>query len=403
MTITLDGTNGVTTAGITLGSTAIASTGAEINILDGVTSTAAELNILDGVTATAAEINLIDGGATIGTTAVADGDGILINDGGTMRVSTVQTVKTYMTAGVGGINKVFSQAISTSQTYTVETTGTLVIQATGGGGSGGATQVSTTASSGCATGGGGGGYSYKKIDVEIGDQIVIVIGAGGASKSYSSEPADNSIGDALSGNNGGNTTVDGSNIGSANATLNMDANGGGGGNSARAGSFNITLTASASVGGTATGGDLNYAGGTSIAKTSNPLVNSGILVANKSVGQASGGGGVANLLTPAQVSRTFGEFGISSDGDGVATLSAVSSNGSASVIKFSSLTILSGAGAAMVSSEDATRTANGGVGTRGGGGGGAVSLSYDQTNQRREVNSGAGGAGIVLLDLFAAI
>ena len=127
MTITLDGTNGVTTAGITLGSTAIASTGAEINILDGVTatatelnlidgvtsttaelnildgvtSTAAELNILDGVTATTAEINLIDGGATIGTTAVADGDGILINDGGTMRVSTVQTVKTYMTAGVG--------------------------------------------------------------------------------------------------------------------------------------------------------------------------------------------------------------------------------------------------------------------------------------------------------------
>jgi hypothetical protein len=127
MTITLHGTNGITTDGITLGSTAIASTGAEINILDGVTatatelnlidgvtsttaelnildgvtSTAAELNILDGVTATTAEINLIDGGATIGTTALADGDGMLINDGGTMRVSTVQTVKTYMTEGVG--------------------------------------------------------------------------------------------------------------------------------------------------------------------------------------------------------------------------------------------------------------------------------------------------------------
>jgi len=140
MTITLHGTNGVTTAGITLGSTAIASTGAEINILDGVTSTAAELNILDGVTsttaelnildgvtsttaelnildgvtstaaelnildgvtATAAEINLIDGGTARGTTALADGDGILINDAGTMRMSTVQTVKTYMTEGVG--------------------------------------------------------------------------------------------------------------------------------------------------------------------------------------------------------------------------------------------------------------------------------------------------------------
>ena len=40
--------------------TAISSTPAELNILDGVTSTAAELNILDGVTATAAEINVLD-------------------------------------------------------------------------------------------------------------------------------------------------------------------------------------------------------------------------------------------------------------------------------------------------------------------------------------------------------
>ena len=87
--------------------TAITSTPAELNILDGVTSTAAELNILDGVTATAAEINLIDGGTARGTTALADGDGMLINDAGTMRMSTVQTVKTYMTAGVGGGSMVF--------------------------------------------------------------------------------------------------------------------------------------------------------------------------------------------------------------------------------------------------------------------------------------------------------
>ena len=61
-----------------------------------VTATAAELNIMDGVTSTAAEINLIDGGTARGTTALADGDGILINDAGTMRMTTVQTVKTYM-------------------------------------------------------------------------------------------------------------------------------------------------------------------------------------------------------------------------------------------------------------------------------------------------------------------
>ena len=48
------------------------------------------------VTATAAEINLIDGGTARGTTALADGDGILINDGGTMRMTNVTAVKTYM-------------------------------------------------------------------------------------------------------------------------------------------------------------------------------------------------------------------------------------------------------------------------------------------------------------------
>jgi len=78
------------------GGTAVTATGAELNILDGVTATTAELNILDGVTSTAAEINLIDGGTSRGTTALADGDGILINDAGTMRMTSVETVKTYM-------------------------------------------------------------------------------------------------------------------------------------------------------------------------------------------------------------------------------------------------------------------------------------------------------------------
>ena len=65
-----------------------------------VTATAAELNIMDGVTATAAEINLIDGGTARGTTALADGDGVLINDNGTMRMTNVTTVKTYMAGGI---------------------------------------------------------------------------------------------------------------------------------------------------------------------------------------------------------------------------------------------------------------------------------------------------------------
>ena len=44
-----------------LGGTAVSSTAAELNILDGVTATTAELNILDGVTATTAELNILDG------------------------------------------------------------------------------------------------------------------------------------------------------------------------------------------------------------------------------------------------------------------------------------------------------------------------------------------------------
>jgi hypothetical protein len=44
-----------------VGGTAVTSTAAELNILDGVTASTAELNILDGVTASTAELNILDG------------------------------------------------------------------------------------------------------------------------------------------------------------------------------------------------------------------------------------------------------------------------------------------------------------------------------------------------------
>lgn len=46
---------------LSIGGTAVTSTAAELNILDGVTATTTELNILDGVTATTTEINYVDG------------------------------------------------------------------------------------------------------------------------------------------------------------------------------------------------------------------------------------------------------------------------------------------------------------------------------------------------------
>jgi hypothetical protein len=74
----------------------VTSTAAELNILDGVTSTAAELNILDGVTATASELNLLDGNTSVGgSITVADADGFVVNDGGTMKTIPASDIKTY--------------------------------------------------------------------------------------------------------------------------------------------------------------------------------------------------------------------------------------------------------------------------------------------------------------------
>jgi len=65
-----------------------------------VTSTAAELNILDGATATASELNLLDGDTSVGSSiTVADSDGIIVNDAGTMKTIPASAVKTYATTG----------------------------------------------------------------------------------------------------------------------------------------------------------------------------------------------------------------------------------------------------------------------------------------------------------------
>ena len=57
--VDIDGT--LETDAFSIASTAVTSTAAELNILDGVTSTATELNLLDGVTSTTAELNILDG------------------------------------------------------------------------------------------------------------------------------------------------------------------------------------------------------------------------------------------------------------------------------------------------------------------------------------------------------
>jgi len=62
------------------------------------------------VTTTAAEINLIDGGTARGTTAIVDADGVLVNDAGTMRMTTMATLATYM--GTKGLGPAYTRATS---------------------------------------------------------------------------------------------------------------------------------------------------------------------------------------------------------------------------------------------------------------------------------------------------
>jgi len=67
---------------------------------------------------TKAELDNIDGGTARGTTAIADGDGVLINDAGTMRMTSVETMATYMGTKVGGLKEfiVSSGSISNAAT-----------------------------------------------------------------------------------------------------------------------------------------------------------------------------------------------------------------------------------------------------------------------------------------------
>ena len=81
---------------INFNGTAITSTAAELNILDGVTSTAAELNILDGVTSTATELNIMDGDTSAVSTTLVDADRLVTNDAGTMKQVALTDVKTYL-------------------------------------------------------------------------------------------------------------------------------------------------------------------------------------------------------------------------------------------------------------------------------------------------------------------
>ena len=69
-----------------------------------VTSTAAELNILDGVTSTTAEVNILDGDTSASSVTIVDADQIILNDAGTMKQVAVSALNTYTSSSIAADN-----------------------------------------------------------------------------------------------------------------------------------------------------------------------------------------------------------------------------------------------------------------------------------------------------------
>ena len=67
--------------------------------------TETELEIIDGATVTTTELNLLDGGTSVGDSiTIADADGFIVNDNGTMIQVDVNGIKTYIQTYTGITN-----------------------------------------------------------------------------------------------------------------------------------------------------------------------------------------------------------------------------------------------------------------------------------------------------------
>jgi len=91
----IDGT--LETDALSIDGTAVTSTAAELNLLDGVSGLVqADLTKLAAVDSTAAELNIVDGGTSATGTTLVDADRLVANDAGTMVQVALSDVKTYL-------------------------------------------------------------------------------------------------------------------------------------------------------------------------------------------------------------------------------------------------------------------------------------------------------------------
>jgi len=104
---------------LVLGSTAVTSTAAELNLLDGVSGLVqADLTKLAAVDSTAAELNIVDGGTSATSTTVADADRVVMNDNGTMVQVAVTDLAAYFDDEITAMPNLTS--VGTLTTLTVD-------------------------------------------------------------------------------------------------------------------------------------------------------------------------------------------------------------------------------------------------------------------------------------------
>jgi hypothetical protein len=86
---------------LVLNSTAVTSTAAELNLLDGVSGLVqADLTKLAAVDSTAAELNIVDGGTGASSVTIVDADQIILNDNGTMKQVAVSALNSYTSSSL---------------------------------------------------------------------------------------------------------------------------------------------------------------------------------------------------------------------------------------------------------------------------------------------------------------
>jgi hypothetical protein len=101
-------------SGLTFGSTAITSTAAELNLLDGVSGLVqADFTKLAAVDSTAAELNIVDGGTSATSTTVADADRVVLNDNGTMVQVAVTDLAAYFDDEITAMPNLITTAATT--------------------------------------------------------------------------------------------------------------------------------------------------------------------------------------------------------------------------------------------------------------------------------------------------